>query len=812
MGNSASALPYSIGKQVSFVNHGWELHEGHRKSDNAPVSVFLAKKPSLRKTPINPQRNPNMTQLECAIHHFGMSKKLRHPHILQVYATLDTDNPNEAAASANNPTGIGNPQNTTSATTAASANGDLIIVTEPCMALDSWLQQQPRPDPEQIAWGLECIVRGLHFLHASANLSHGNLSPDSFFVTPAGDVKVWNFAIACSITPVVPRHFIDWENLVTPQPYRSPERIEGRWDAIAASGTHCLDSYGIGVLIDAMFGGHIPTPLVKAVQRLQTPNLKMRPRLQPLLKCPVFDTPYQKLQLQLEEFAVQNVEQKMSFFQNLTPNLQAQVIPPTVAMYKLLPLIKSEVETICTNDSLKTQEAFRKQVLSMLHPLFYIAEHILDSHTVGAQLGKVLGILFRVNDRAIRGTLLQKAPFMSENFDKHTLNEDVFEPMCSGFADSSAALRELTLKSTAALVPHLTHPNLEKLSRYLVRLQGDPEPSIRTNTVIFFSKLAPHLTETTRQKMLLPAYVRAMKDPFTPCRLAALKSTLQSKEFFDPIGIASRVLPAVTPQLLDSSAEVRREAFMAVEDLLFVLRQESERLNKLPEPVEMMNTTAPAAVAPAPASGSSIPLSRGGGAPPAKIAEAPKSGGGGFSITSGLTSWITSSTKAAAAPEPVRPQQPPTPQQQPPPPRMMTTAATSTRPMTMAPPNTAMNNMHLQNNNVDDEWGDEDGEDGWGDDDLDVSTGAMKIPTVAAPAPPPLRASSLFAAAPPDEDDFLGSFDSKPAKPVTTIRSMSGSSGGKLVIPSKTKTAAVVKPAVTKLSVKEDVSDGWDDF
>jgi SCY1-like protein 1 len=501
----------------------------------------------------------------------------------------------------------------------------------------------------------------------------------------------------------------------------------------------------------------------------------------------------------------------MGFFQNLTPNLQAQVIPPTVAIYKLLPLIKSEVETICLNDSLKTQEAFRKQVLSMLNPLFYIAEHILDKQTVGTQLGKVLGILFRVNDRAIRGTLLQKAPFMSENFDKHTLNEDVFEPMCSGFADSSAALRELTLKSTAALVPHLTHPNLEKLSRYLVRLQGDPEPSIRTNTVIFFSKLAPHLTETTRQKMLLPAYVRAMKDPFTPCRLAALKSTLQSKEFFDPMGIASRVLPAVTPQLLDASAEVRREAFMAVEDLLFLLRQESERLNKLPEPAEMMSGNT--GVVPAPVSGSSIPVSR-GGAPPAKVAEAPKSGGGGggFSITSGLTSWISSSTKAAAAPEPVRLNPPPPPQQQLPPPMMMSTAVTSTRPMMAPPLNTAMNNMHLQNKNVDDEWGDDDGDDGWGDDDLDVSTGAMKVPTTAAAPVAPPRASSLFSAAPPDEDDFLGRFDNKPAKPITTIRSMGGSSGGKLVIPSKTKTTAVAKPAVTKLSVKEDVSDGWDDF
>jgi hypothetical protein len=109
------------------------------------------------------------------------------------------------------------------------------------------------------------------------------LSPESFYVTPAGDVKIWNFSITISLAGGnVPRHFIDWEGLVTPQKYRALERIEGRWDAIAVVGVHCMDNYGLGVLISHMFGGHIPQKLVKAVQRLQTTNFKMRPRLEPL--------------------------------------------------------------------------------------------------------------------------------------------------------------------------------------------------------------------------------------------------------------------------------------------------------------------------------------------------------------------------------------------------------------------------------------------------------------------------------------------------------------------------------------------------
>ena len=129
-----------------------------------------------------------------------------------------------------------------------------------------------------------------------------------------------------------------------------------------------MDSYGLGVFIGHLFrssssshGGGVPPPLQKAVQRLQTANLKLRPRLQPLLKCPVFDTPYQKLQLQLEEFAVQPVEQKIQFWHNLTPSLQAELIPEPLAVYTLLPLIKSSIETICLNESMRAQEVFRKE-------------------------------------------------------------------------------------------------------------------------------------------------------------------------------------------------------------------------------------------------------------------------------------------------------------------------------------------------------------------------------------------------------------------------------------------------------------------
>lgn len=404
--------------------------------------------------------------------------------------------------------------------------------------------------------------------------------------------------------------------------------------------------------------------------------------------------------------------------------------------------------------------------------MFFIAESFLDDK-FAAELGPVIGMLFGVADRGVRGALLQKAVLFADNMDKNALNQTVFEPMCSGFSDSSAALRELTLKATLVMVPHLNQPNLEKLSRYLVRLQADPEASIRTNTVIFFSKLAPYLTETTRQKLLLPAFTRALKDSFKPCRLAALQSTLKAKEYFDPAGVASKVLPVVTPQLLDPAKDVRREAFAAVDELLFFLRQESERMNSLPDPETggvPAATGAPRA-APGAAAGK-----------PAPHAPAPASGG----YLSGISSWM--STSKVAEPSPV-----------------VVANAPATAPVpqrTMAPvvPIAATATMSLSHGNGGYNDNGNDDADGWDDDglddDLDLSSGGVKPTGGSLIAPLPVTGGAS------NEDDFFGSFDSKPAKPAGIM-----GSSGRLAVPAKKKAAL----AVTKLAV-DDVEDGWDDF
>jgi SCY1-like protein 1 len=411
MGNSASTLPYTIGAPVPVlkgggggssssssnndgdIQDGWILHTGTTKSNGKPVSVFVAKKPSLCKTPVQRSKNPHLTQLAPAIQHFLYAKKLRHPHILQVYATLDTDHPNDGVVVGSDSSSGGAATNASTATTASmslaaavssasSQTGDYIIVTEPVIPFDMWLREQ-QPSTIQLAWGMECVIRALHFLHSSATLSHGNVCPAALYVTPAGDVKISRFALCFNTntdpssnnSDSVPLHFRDYESLLTPDPYRSPERHQSAWNDIAAApGVHGMDSYSVGVLLQYAFsltGGTLPTTLVKAVQRLQTSNIRMRPKLQPLLKCPAFDTPYAHLNNATAEYHVMPMEQKIVYWQNLQNTLiqtTASVeivknasIPASTVLYKLLPLMKSSIDAIGNNEGLKAQAIYRRE-------------------------------------------------------------------------------------------------------------------------------------------------------------------------------------------------------------------------------------------------------------------------------------------------------------------------------------------------------------------------------------------------------------------------------------------------------------------
>ena len=89
------------------------------------------------------------------------------------------------------------------------------------------------------------------------------------------------------------------------------------------------------------------------------------------------------------------------------------------------------------------------------------------------------------------------------------------------------------------------------LLRYLAKMQADPESSIRTNTCILLGRLGPTLGYHTKKKVLVPAFARALKDPFVHCRVAGLMALMATIECFEIEELASRVIPNMTFSLVD---------------------------------------------------------------------------------------------------------------------------------------------------------------------------------------------------------------------------------------------------------------------
>lgn len=346
------------------------------------------------------------------------------------------------------------------------------------------------------------------------------------------------------------------------------------------------------------------------------------------------------------------------------------------------------------------------------------------------------------------------------------------------------------------LVPKLNHANLEKLVRYLVRLQSDPEASIRTNTVIFIGKIAPNLTDMSRQKLILPAFMRSMKDPFTPCRLSALRAVISCKEYFSQKDVAEKVLPAVVQHTLDSANDVRLEAFKVVDTLLVGLREESQKMAK--DEAERISA--------ATCGMNQVNSSESGGG----IPDAPTSGGylSGFSSWMATSSQPTESAPTGAAKNPVGS-------------ASNGPSSAASKPGPSAPKFSSLSLSDAQigggATNYNDNsggWSDEDdiigspakgAGDGWDDDDFGPSSNAKD-----------------------SDDDFFASFESRSTKPGggkagslgansrLSAPKKSGLSHTSKAAPKLQSTGMKIKkqskPAVKKLPANNLMDDGWDDF
>ncbi|CAN1311402.1 N-terminal kinase-like protein [Linum perenne] len=233
----------------------------------------------------------------------------------------------------------------------------------------------------------------------------------------------------------------------------------------------------------------------------------------------------------------------------------------TAAIPKLLPLLASSLE-------------FGSAAAPALTALLKMGSW-LSAEEFTVKVLPTIVKLFASNDRAIRVSLLQHIDQYGESLSAQVVDEQVYPHVATGFSDTSAFLRELTLKSMLTLAPKLSHRTISgSLLKYLSKLQVDEEAAIRTNTTILLGNIASYLNEGTRKRVLINAFtVRALRDTFSPARGAGVMALSATSSYYDATEIATRILPSIVVLTIDPDSDVRMKSFQAVEQFLQIVKQ-----------------------------------------------------------------------------------------------------------------------------------------------------------------------------------------------------------------------------------------------
>lgn len=549
-GTGPKDLPYNIGEPYPSAWGSWTHFRGTSKDDGSPVSVFSIS-----------GSNAQDGHLAAARNGVKRLRTVRHPNILSFLHSTEAETLD-----------------------ASTTKQTIYIVTEPVMPLSEKIKElslQGIQRDEYFAWGLHQIAKAVSFLNNDCKLVHANVCLASVVVTQTLDWKLHAFDVLSEFdgsNEASAGQMLQFAWLVGPQ-YKPMELLKSDWAAIRKSPPWAIDSWGLGCLIYELFSGlklskteelrntaSIPKSLLPDYQRLLSSTPSRRLNTSKLIEnSEYFQNKLVDTIHFMEILNLKDSVEKDTFFRKL-PNL-AEQLPRQIVLKKLLPLLASALE-------------FGSAAAPALTALLKMGAW-LSTEEFSVKVLPTIVKLFASNDRAIRVGLLQHVDQFGESLTAQVVDEQVYPHVATGFSDTSAFLRELTLKSMLVLAPKLSQRTISgSLLKYLSKLQVDEEPAIRTNTTILLGNIATHLNDGTRKRVLINAFtVRALRDTFSPARGAGIMALCATSSYYDSTEIATRILPNIVVLTIDPDNDVRSKAFQAVDQFLQIVKQSYEKTN-----------------------------------------------------------------------------------------------------------------------------------------------------------------------------------------------------------------------------------------
>ncbi|KAG8182070.1 hypothetical protein JTE90_008606 [Oedothorax gibbosus] len=554
--DAAKDFGYELLNQVEISQEFsiWKIHNGKKKVSGEPVTIFVFEAASVE----------TQTLLEIAKSAVKRLKTLRHPSILTYVDSLETDKL-------------------------------VYLVVEPVEPLDVFLSKNTyTPDQKSLAlsWGLHQVASGLAFLNKDCSLSHNNICRSSVFVDRAGEWRLFGLEYVAPSKEAFPVKVLPALRIYNP-PEADTSRTEEHppW---------AYDSWGLGCLIWEAFNvtlykvsalkntGKIPSNLSPSYCELVCANPKSRPSSITFLKkaskgSGYFKNKFVDTMLFLREIHIKENDEKLNFFNNLPSSLDT--FPQDICLYKVLPELVNAFE-------------YGNAGSSVLTPMFKLGK-LLPEDEYQKRIVPCIVKMFSSKDRATRAKLLQQIEQFIDHIQPSVINNQIFPNVAQGFLDTNPTIRDQTIKCMLYLSPKLNYQNLnEEMLKHFARLQAkDEQGGIRTNTTVCLGKIASYLHPQTRKKVLISAFLRALRDPFPPARTAAILALSATEHYYSINDCATKVLPALCHFTVDPEKSIREQAFKAISGFLSKLEQVSEDPSLIEKMEEELQSTTPASIA-----------------------------------------------------------------------------------------------------------------------------------------------------------------------------------------------------------------------
>ena len=437
----------------------------------------------------------------------------------------------------------------------------IYVATERITPL-AWSARRKSLSEETCKWGLHTVANTLAFINDEAASVHGNVRLSSIFMSQSGEWRVGGLEVLSSVKDdeaVIYRY-----GSVTPEIGRySPQEVtKTGWESIKRNPISAVDSFGYGILAFEAFNGTfintdqigltkgLPPSMQQSYKRLMNPNPKARLSIshfrdQGKRSGGFFETPLIKLSEGIDNLGLKSDLEREEFLHELDE--VSEDFPEEFFSVKVLPELLKSVE-------------FGGGGPKVFSSVMRIAKKLSDEEW-DSKLTPVIVRLYANPDRAIRVCLLDNLPNMIDHLSQKLVNDKIFPQMTTGFTDIAPVVREQTVKAVLTIITKLADRTINgELLKHLAKTANDEQPGIRTNTTICMGKIARSLGQNTRQKVLVAAFSRSLRDPFVHARNAALLALAATADLFSEEDCAVKVLPALCPSLVDKERMVRDSA------------------------------------------------------------------------------------------------------------------------------------------------------------------------------------------------------------------------------------------------------------